>query len=109
MKTKKMSFMFLALTTFLTPKFSDASTSLACTKNMPSGQYTGHFINIIDKDGWRSTNYMFQTDDNVFSGCVQMNAGLNPTRAKIVYNAYLLGSDVELDINTNHGISGIGI
>lgn len=108
MKTKKLSRIFLTVTAFLIPSLSHATPTLECENVMPYGQYTGHLTNIIDKDGWASTNYIFQTDNNQGNGCVDINAFSNPTRAQIVYNAYLLGADISLSVDSNHNISGIG-
>lgn len=71
------------------------------------GEKEGKFIGIISKEGWKSrTNYLFQPNGEP-AGCVQFDELPNPTRAKLIFAAYLTNANVKITTNADHFITGI--
>lgn len=89
--------------------FHSASSvpTLDCPHVIGIGQHIGKFVGIISKSEWSQTNYIFQPDGAALPGCVDFDELSNPVRAKMILAAYLTNSDVKINVNANHDITGI--
>lgn len=100
---KKTAYIAILLSSLLSSG-SFAST-LYCPDHFTNGTYTGHFTDVMDRNGWKETTYILQLD-NGRKGCVMVDN--NTVRRSIIYNAFLLGSQVIVTTNGDHTITGIG-
>lgn len=107
MNNKSHSIKLFFLLTSFTLSTSSFSSTLNCASVLPPGEYIGNFTDVIDKEDWNVTNYIFLTSEGE-TGCVQTDAYDNPVRSKIIMNAFLLNHEAKISVDEMHNITGVG-
>lgn len=73
------------------------------------GEKVGKFVGVIEKDAWaKNTNYLFKPETDTV-GCVQIDEFVDPTRAKLIWDAYKSNSIVRIRVTGNHLLTGIAM
>ncbi|WP_158300776.1 hypothetical protein [Chromobacterium sp. ATCC 53434] len=84
-----------------------SASTLNCAKVFSDGKFEGHLIDVIDKDGYRHTNFIMKTDSGDM-GCIQFTDDHNTKRYNIIMNAFILKAHVTISTDREHNITGIG-
>jgi hypothetical protein len=105
MKKKLFPLHFSLFFMLMAASLPGLSSTTDCPGNMTSGTFTGHFTDVIDRDGYDVPQFLFVPDNGTY-GCVMIHN--NNIRYNIAMNAFLLNSKVTLLV-ANHGeLTGIG-
>ncbi|MBJ7263877.1 MAG: hypothetical protein JHC61_09160 [Burkholderiaceae bacterium] len=86
------------------PGMAEKNLMFDCDHAPVLGFHTGRFVQLIDKDGWESTNYIFEGSD-VRDMCLRVLG--NSTRRILVHEAFKEKLLVKVWVDTGNVIAGI--